>query len=286
MDTSFIKKNAFLILLALIIVAVPSAFAYNYVQNDPRFCTTCHLMNTAVSTWNASAMHGLNCHTCHESDMLTNVGHLVSVVVEGKTEVTKPVVIDNQLCESCHANNDPKWLQVANTEGHKVHIFNETDPANCIECHGARLHVFSPPEEVCVKCHSVDKQIAEQTMGTHCATCHEFLATSGELVPENAKCLSCHPGKESMGVSFPNNAHSDGNCIDCHDPHKVSIFPDCTSCHAAGGGLHNVPAHNNCISCHLPHDGNQLRANCLSCHPDKEAHNPSEACQDCHYFKG
>jgi hypothetical protein len=195
------------------------------------------------------------------------------------------VVIENQLCESCHTSNDPKWLQVANTEGYKVHIFDGSKAANCIECHGVRLHVFSPPQEVCIQCHTEDKQIAEQTMGTHCTSCHEFLATSGDLIPENQKCISCYDGKESMGVSFPNNAHSDPNCISCHDPHKENIFPNCTSCYTAGGGLHNMPAHNNCLSCHQLHDGNQLRANCLSCYPDKERHNPSEKCSDCHSFK-
>jgi hypothetical protein len=88
-DLAFIRKNAFIILIVLVVVVVPSVFAYNYIQNDPKFCTTCHLMNTAFSTWNSSAKHSLNCHTCHESDMLTNVDHLGSVVAEGKSVVTK-----------------------------------------------------------------------------------------------------------------------------------------------------------------------------------------------------
>jgi len=288
MDLTFIRKNAYLLLFILIIVSIPSAFAYNYIQNDPRFCTTCHLMNKAVSTWNSSAMHSLNCKVCHEADIITDVNHLVSVVVYGKSVVDQPVVIDNKICEDCHISNDPKWLQVENTAGHKVHIFDSTQSANCIDCHGARLHDFLPPQEICVKCHTADKQIAEQTMGTHCTTCHEFLATNSTLIPEKHTCLSCHPEKNTMGVSFPANAHSDVNCTTCHDPHIKSVFLNCTSCHSPSSlkGLHSTPAHNNCISCHVPHDTNTLRDNCVSCHTDKTSHNSPIDCANCHSFTG
>jgi hypothetical protein len=282
---TFIKKHPLLILVVLVVVAIPSAFAYNYVNNDPKFCTTCHLMNEAFSTWNASAMHGLNCHTCHESDMLVNLGHVVSVITENKAVVTKPVKIDNQLCENCHASDDPKWLQVVNTDGHNVHLFNGTVSANCIDCHGTRLHAFRPPQEICVECHPKDKQIAEKVMDTHCTGCHEFLATEGELIPKEEKCLQCHENKTTTGASFPGNAHNATDCINCHDPHKENIFPNCTSCHTQGGGLHNIPAHVNCNSCHIPHDGATLRQNCLSCHPDKKQHYESiNECSKCHSF--
>ena len=125
MVQNFIRKNAFLLLLLLVVVAVPSVYAFNYMQNDPKFCTTCHLMNNAFDTWNSSAMHDLNCHVCHESDMTTNIGHLVSVIVEGTSVVTKPVKIDNKICENCHVNNDTKWLQVADTAGHKIHVIGD-----------------------------------------------------------------------------------------------------------------------------------------------------------------
>ena len=151
------KRNQILLILVLIIAAVPALFIYDYTQNNPKFCTTCHLMNSAYDTWNVSAMHHVNCHSCHETDMITSMNHVYDVLFKNPSEVTKPVEITNEMCESCHASNDPQWLQVVNTAGHKVHFFGEENYADCIDCHGLTLHVFEPPEQACLNCHDPEK---------------------------------------------------------------------------------------------------------------------------------
>jgi hypothetical protein len=278
------RRNQILLIIGLLVVLIPAFFIYDYTQNDPRFCTTCHLMNPAYETWTASAMHDLPCHTCHETDMAESLGHVVEVLTRNPDEVTKKVEIDNSVCENCHASNDPKWLQIADTAGHKVHIFGGVVYANCIDCHGQRLHVFEPPEETCVKCHDVEKTIAETLMGTHCVTCHVFTATDHDLTPVDQTCLQCHEKQSSMGPSFPAGAHTNITCISCHNPHKENPFPDCTSCHAEEGGLHTVPSHSDCTSCHTPHSENTLRDNCVSCHVDKIDHYAPVNCSACHGF--
>jgi nitrate/TMAO reductase-like tetraheme cytochrome c subunit len=280
------RRNKTLLLLALIIIAVPSIFIYNYTQNDPRFCTSCHLMNEAYDTWTVSAMHDLTCHECHETDMIESVGHVVEVLTKSPEEVTKPTEIDNSVCERCHASNDPKWLQVENTAGHNVHIYGAADHVDCIDCHGLSLHVFEPPEATCVQCHGEEISNVEEIMGTHCVVCHEFTAVDHDIFPEDNVCLQCHEEQSLKSLSFPVNAHNDTACINCHNPHEEEPFPDCTSCHVEGGGLHAEPSHVECTSCHVPHSDVGIRETCESCHVDKVDHYAPANCATCHSFTG
>jgi nitrate/TMAO reductase-like tetraheme cytochrome c subunit len=50
------KRNQLLLVLAILIIAVPSIFIYDYTQNNPNFCTTCHIMDEAFVTWESSSM--------------------------------------------------------------------------------------------------------------------------------------------------------------------------------------------------------------------------------------
>jgi nitrate/TMAO reductase-like tetraheme cytochrome c subunit len=42
------RRNQVLLMIGLLAVLIPSLFIYDYTQNTPRFCTTCHLMNPAL----------------------------------------------------------------------------------------------------------------------------------------------------------------------------------------------------------------------------------------------
>ena len=283
----FIKKNQKIFAVALVVLAIPSYFIYDYTQHNPKFCTTCHLMNDAYETWDASAMHDLNCHSCHETNMIESLDHVREVIFEKPDTVTKPTVIENELCEKCHASEDPKWLQISNTAGHKVHIFTQDEEPECIGCHGLQLHVFEPPEEACYKCHDEDYEGASEEMGAHCTVCHEFTVTDHELIPQRDDCADCHDGQQTMGVSFPDAAHNDTACIDCHNPHIEEQHTECSECHEVGlgGGLHAVVAHYECSSCHVPHSSDPMRGECLSCHVDMSDHGGSAECSLCHRFE-
>ncbi len=284
--TEFIGKYKKILIVVIVILAIPSYFVYDYTQHNPKFCTTCHLMDEAYETWDASAMHDLNCHACHESDILESLDHVREVIFEKPEEVTKLTVIANEACESCHATNDPQWLQVSNTAGHKVHIYTQEEEPECIGCHGLQLHVFEPPEETCYQCHSHDHDAACEVMDVHCIVCHEFTATEHELIPQRDDCLRCHEGQQTMGVSFPSAAHSNTACDDCHNPHLEEQHTECVACHteSLGGGLHAVSAHDDCNDCHVPHSSEPMRDGCLSCHVDKTGHGGTAECSLCHGF--
>jgi hypothetical protein len=276
------RRNQILIVLALLVVAIPSIFIYDYTQNNPKFCTSCHLMNEAYDTWQVSAMHDLSCHTCHESTMVESMQHVYDVLTKNPEDVTKPVVIESVMCQNCHASNDPQWLQVVNTAGHKVHFFGNDDHAECIDCHGMNLHVFRPPEEACLECHDVEKVHASEVMGTNCITCHDFLVNQDELYPLREDCLECHTDKELITISMPPEAHADSTCTTCHNPHGDVTAESCSTCHKVTGGLHDITLHTDCTSCHVPHEEVTVRESCESCHTDKIDHYAPVSCTSCH----
>jgi len=281
----FLKRNKKIAVATLLVLTIPSYFIYDYTQNNPKFCTTCHLMNDAYETWDASAMHELNCHNCHESNILESLDHVIEVLFENPDEVTKLTVIENEVCEKCHADNDPQWLQVANTAGHEVHLFTQEEPT-CIGCHGLQLHVFAASEETCYQCHSPDHDAACEVMDVHCIVCHEFTDTENELIPQRDDCLRCHEGQQIMGVSFPSGAHNDTACDNCHNLHIEEQIIECVTCHTEilGGGLHTLSAHDDCNDCHVPHSSESMSDGCLSCHVDKTEHFLQAECSVCHGF--
>jgi hypothetical protein len=276
------RRNQVILLILVIVIAIPSLYIYDYTQNNPRFCLTCHLMNNAYDSWHVSAMHDISCHNCHETTMAESMEHVFDVLTKNPNVVTKPVVIDNSMCETCHVSNDPQWLQIANTAGHKVHIFGNNDSIECIDCHGLNLHVFEPPSDTCVQCHDVAKVHATEEMNTTCVSCHNFLANGTNLIPGRSTCLECHTDRE-LTLSMPDGAHVNTTCTNCHNPHGTVTAVDCTSCHMnVSGGLHDVSAHTDCTSCHVPHEDVTVRDTCVTCHTDKVDHYAPVSCITCH----
>lgn len=280
------RRNKILIVLALLIVAIPSWLIYDYTQNNPKFCTTCHLMNTAYETWDQSAMQNLNCHECHESDIVESLGHVVEVLTENPQHVTKITEIDNELCEHCHASNDPQWLQVINTAGHKAHVFGREQPPDCIDCHGLCLHVFEASEEICIECHEESIMMSIRETEISCMACHEF--TTRLFFPEREDCINCHDFARQQAIMeefYHKNIQVDTNCLSCHNPHMEKQYIECEDCHDTSGyGLHNGISHNDCEVCHSPHTLVEMRDNCLTCHTDRIEHYAPAECYNCHSF--
>jgi len=275
------RRNQVLLLLALIIVAIPSILIFDYTQNNPNFCTTCHIMDEAFVTWETSTHGDINCHYCHEPDMITNIRNVYDVITKNPTVVTKHAEIENELCEKCHTSNDPQWRQVLNTAGHQSHVFGENKEVYCIECHGMELHDFVPGKEACLDCHTPDNLHGTDTMIIECVACHDFLAEENELTPEKEDCLTCHSNKEII-LSMPSEAHLE-TCLNCHDPHGDEISEDCSSCHMeVEGVLHDIGLHTDCTSCHVPHEAVEVRDSCELCHVDKIDHYAPVSCTNCH----
>lgn len=280
------RRNKILIVITLVAITIPSLLIYDYTQNNPKFCTTCHLMSHAYETWDQSAMNELNCHECHESDMIESLGHVVEVLTKNPQEVTKITEIDNELCEHCHSSNKPQWTQVTYTAGHRIHIFEKGDPPACIECHGLVLHVFEAANDICEECH-----FERFTFNTHdqilnCTDCHEFNARL--LFPKKEDCIDCHDFARKMSImeeTYHKSTQVETNCMSCHNPHTDKLYYECEDCHdMSGSGLHNIIEHNECETCHTPHSEVEMRQNCLTCHTDRDNHFTPVECYNCHFF--
>jgi len=63
-----LKGRLIIILLLLVIFAGGGTIAYHvhdFTENNPKFCVSCHLMQTAYNAWEKSVHSRVTCHECH-----------------------------------------------------------------------------------------------------------------------------------------------------------------------------------------------------------------------------
>ncbi len=292
--------------------AIGGLKAKNYLDHDPKFCTSCHTMGSAFDLWEESGHKNIDCHTCHVPNTVSNLHQLWLYTTQRPDAVVKHAEIDRSICEKCHTGGGTasKFNRITETPGHKVHAGKQR--VECVQCHATSVHRFVPPREVCANCH---KQISLKAAGTmaemHCLQCHPFIGSTQQnnsaggvaggavqvidakrsLKPDRAVCLDCHeqrPAKD--GVTFPTGkTPMKWDCGRCHKPHeKIKLASaDCLKCHEAiVEGVHKVKAHANCIDCHKPHGWTTEQSTCTSCHeavnPEKHHADAKKACTECH----
>lgn len=283
-------------------VAFGSYRTYDYIQNDPEFCTSCHLMQDMFDRWAESGHRDVNCHTCHPGDVVSNLHQLWVTVTEQPTAVKKHAVVPVEICGQCHLSEDPKWRQIAATAGHALH-YAELD-IECVTCHAPRVHEFVPTDEMCERCHA-DVSVGLSAMArNHCTSCHDFLADAGDsLIPTGEDCGRCHQaqggdrvegGGTSLRLATDWHAHLD--CVGCHPVHDVArtdavpradTAVACEDCHDDTHTLMatDVAGHGSCEGCHPPHSDIRPEDTCATCHSG-----PAESlgdaaphlCGDCH----
>ena len=61
-------KAVIIAVLALFVIglAVTGYRFYDYVEHDPRFCGSCHIMETAWKTWQEGSHKSVACKNCHQ----------------------------------------------------------------------------------------------------------------------------------------------------------------------------------------------------------------------------
>jgi nitrate/TMAO reductase-like tetraheme cytochrome c subunit len=260
--------------------------AYDYVENDPRFCTSCHLMGDAFAKWQTSVHREVGCHACHQQSMAESLDQLWKYVTLRPDRVAKHAEVDYTRCGACHLSRDPQWRQVADTAGHKVHFVRLG--FECVGCHSKGVHKFVRPTDACGTCHA--EQVKAQGMAAlHCTSCHDFLATDHPLGdPRRRDCLACHERMQVSDERFAATAPMRFPCQKCHDPHRKPLptVEDCLGCHHIRDfGLHAEAAHADCMSCHRPHLWRvEDRATCERCHTERGDHHPDLPCARCHDF--
>lgn len=286
-----------LVIVALVFVAAAALGGwkfYDYTENNPKFCASCHIMDPAYAKWAESAHKTVNCHDCHQLPYIERTKLVVSFLVKRPKEVPMrhgKVIVPYPLCLRCHFQGPVAEARpIRATAGHKKHFFDEG--VECTKCHGTRLHEFLPESGFCNRCHKEIKVHAKVMEGFDCLTCHDFLSrTASSLIPDRKVCLACHQDIDPRAL-FPTSldAPMQFSCNTCHDPHeKIKPTADqCLKCHnqTKQFGLHKRTYHQDCKACHVRHVWKVTsREVCLTCHKAQRNHKSGIRCDQCHDFR-
>lgn len=306
-----LKGKIIIAVLALIILIGGGYIAfrfYDFTQNNPKFCISCHLMKPAFAAWEQSEHAGINCHECHHLSIPEQNKLLINFVLYRPTSVPPrhgKIIVPWKYCIKCHWEKDeryPNAPSIAKSRYHAKHVFMEQ--VECSKCHGYIVHRFLPEEKFCKNCHQ-DREVHGGMEALACINCHTDRTV--DLKPGRNKCLFCHstdegirkkliedgtidvkyftPTKETIArakkIHVPKDAPMQFYCYECHKPH-TKVKPDagdCLRCHqnipfVGKHGGHLEMLGKNCMSCHKPHSwrvsAEQAKTTCTQCHEYKD----------------
>jgi hypothetical protein len=259
-----------------------------YVDEDPRFCATCHRASPEFGLWTEGSHKNISCQSCHHATAGEGVA-MLRAFVSGRSPSGSHGEVEVGSCQSCHDSHDARWPQIGESRGHRIHV--KDHGVACVKCHGTTVHGFEPVAASCASCHPGHAVGLEGMQKLHCFACHQFLSPDPDLRPTRRDCLRCHA---AQGVRAPFRDHGgpmEMSCASCHHPHASGpgALVSCTACHAqmAQGGLHASPGHARCVECHKPHLWTAADADCARCHTGgAAAHARGRACTGCHEFGG
>jgi len=298
---------AVLLLSILSGVGYASFRFYDFTQNNPNFCVSCHLMKPAFETWEASVHQKINCHECHHLSVEEMNQLLISFVFHRPTEVPDrhgKIIVPWKYCVKCHWESDenyPEAEKINKSRLHAKHYFMEQ--IECSKCHGYITHEFVPEARFCIKCHQGKIVHGMGMEELACLNCHTD--RTPDLRPGRNKCLFCHgsdkvreaiaagetldvthyqPPEETVRqatkIDVPENAPMQFQCYLCHKPHEA-VRPDwgnCLNCHrnvleVGKHDLHIKVMGMECKQCHKPHRWTVTEASakkdCVGCHEYK-----------------
>jgi len=227
---------------------------WDYMENDPGFCQSCHIMEEPWDRWASSTHAEVGCHSCHHQSLLASAGQLCDFVFKSYEEIESHAEVEDASCQQCHQSGDPEWQQVTDTAGHKQHDMDRG--IDCVTCHSNTLHIFTPSATDCLECHARNTIKVPDMTDVSCMTCHNFLTGGEETVPTRAVCLGCHQTMVSR-VTWSNEAPMQRPCGDCHQPHEQAApVVKCESCHDTVEcyNPYEMSPDTHCWTCHMAHE--------------------------------
>ena len=269
--------------IAFLVLVIAGA-GFQWVNEQPWFCNTCHEMNFHYHSWQVSTHHTrATCLECHAEpglrglieEKVRGLEQLVAHVTGHYTMPLKILVrVRNDQCLACHpkARTLPDSKIVAN---HALHLRKQV---LCADCHNRIVHNQPGhprviPRDQCDACHQA--HVRYPLAGKH--------ATFA--------CSQCH--REQM--------YNLRNCEGCHKPpaqHVVAVTTGCERCHGTAGwrpakfdhprfpltGKHHGLA---CGRCHKGGVFAGLTPACASCHQPPASHAGIDpTCARCHTPQG
>jgi hypothetical protein len=255
------KEKTALVSIMLVISVIGIVLAvryYTYIQKNPEFCNSCHLMEEAYTAWKQSGHRFIVCQDCHRLGIVEQNRLLIKFVftTDRKTPEPHGNVTPWESCTQCHWEEATQGaLSVTKSTGHARHV--TVEKLKCMDCHTRSVHAFRPDRNACLRCHKDWKIHGIGMEETSCMTCHPFSPRSaGSFLPDRERCLTCH--RTLSRTSFPDKVPmARMNCYECHKPHH-RIKPtddDCLRCHTRevldSRSVHRTGKR--CTVCHVPH---------------------------------
>lgn len=255
------REKTILISILLIICILGIVLAvryYAYIQKNPEFCSSCHLMEQAHTAWKLSGHRHIVCQECHQLGIIEQNRLLVKFVftTDRKTPEPHGEATPWKTCVKCHWDNVAQGtISVNKSTGHARHI--NVEKLACKDCHQRTVHSFRPEKDACLRCHKDWKIHGMGMEDASCMMCHPFSPKKpGGFIPDRERCLSCHLSLSR--TSFPPKVPMARlNCYECHKPHTriKPVDGDCLRCHTRevlnARNVHHTDK--NCITCHRPH---------------------------------
>jgi hypothetical protein len=307
------------LLIALVTAVGVGAKSMDFVENDKRFCTGCHIFVPSGQHWVApdtgfytlvNKLEGkhdtLGCHACHELNMAKEAVKMVFWMSGDRgtgQHVPPHAKVPRHVCEGCHVQGAAQktWQAIATTAGHRTHLESDSLKSHieCLTCHARAAHRFVPPDTTCSQhgCHLTSQvqirlgKMADQ-VPSHCNACHRFtkavplLATrdsaAGSLRPGEKQCLECHGMLlRTANFDLAKDPHSK-TCGFCHNPHiQVKPADALKSCATAG-------CHDNwrTVAFHAGKAHGRIAPRCEVCHDPHAARVDASDCTGCHARAG
>jgi nitrate/TMAO reductase-like tetraheme cytochrome c subunit len=306
-----LKGKVIIALLLLFIMAGGGYMSfefYDFTQNNPKFCVSCHLMQPAFDAWELSEHGAINCHDCHHLSIPEQNKLLVNFVLYRPEKVPDrhgKIIVPWKYCIQCHWEQDKRYIkakQINNSRMHAKHVFMEQ--IECAKCHGYITHKFTAEERFCIKCHKGKTVHGSGMKKIACLNCHTD--RTPDLRPGPKKCLFCHGSKRvrdelvadgtldvthyapdddvinnAIKIDRPVGAAMQFYCYECHRPHQKAR-PDWTRCLVCHEKVVDVGKHKThvqvmgleCKKCHKPHGWKvtpeQAKKDCVMCHDYKD----------------
>lgn len=269
--------KGFVLALVVVISVLGVVVGYKYyrhTQEDPEFCTSCHIMKEAFREWQKGKHRDIVCQKCHHLNLIEQNQLLVTYVMKGKSEFSlthgrkKPWLE----CKTCHLSEIAQGsVTLRKSYGHAKHVFMLN--IDCKVCHGTSLHLFKPDENACQNCHKNKGVHGVGMEAFSCLKCHSYAEKSPAMVAKE-RCFRCH----KLPVTGPMSTFQ---CFKCHKPHgKIKLkSEDCLGeCHGheAQIGQHGFHMKKGmaCLDCHKAHRWTvtmqDAKSLCSKCHKPKD----------------
>lgn len=161
----FNKKGLLILVLAVLIVGAGSGAAVLKASENPKFCSTCHLMVPYYESWSdpdlmlLASKHAdddVDCHQCHEPTISTQLKELYLFVTGNYQVPLEKRLFEQQFCLDCHSEGGgaTTWeeaklaTEFADSNPHDSHHGN----LECYTCH----NMHQPSRPFCAECHLFD----------------------------------------------------------------------------------------------------------------------------------